>query len=67
MDGDKYWLITMLLGVIEYNINNMVKKVISFTIDENLLGEWKDYARSHSINSSLFIEDLLRKYLEDKI
>lgn len=42
----------------------MVKKVISFTIDEDILGEWKEYARGRSINSSLFVEDLLRKYLE---
>lgn len=45
----------------------MVKRVISFTIDENLLDEWKNYARRNSINSSLFVEGLLQKYLQDGV
>ncbi len=43
----------------------MAKKVISFTIDKKLFEEWKEYVEKKSINSSKFIERLLKKYLEE--
>lgn len=42
----------------------MVKKIVSFTIDEELLEKWKEYVKKNSINSSMLVENLLKKYLK---
>lgn len=43
----------------------MGKKVLSVTIDEKLLAEWKEYAQEACINSSQLIEKMLREYLQN--
>ena len=42
----------------------MVKKVVSFTVSEEVLKKWKDHARRESINSSKLVEQLMIKYLK---
>ncbi len=41
----------------------MSKKVLSVTIDEKVLYEWKSYAKDECINSSKLIEKLLKEHL----
>ena len=40
-----------------------MKKVVSFTIEEDLLGKWRKHVDSNSINSSKLIENLIKKHL----
>ncbi len=42
----------------------MGKKVLSVTIDEKILKDWKSYAEEGCINSSQLIEKLLKEHLE---
>jgi len=49
-----------------YSINNMSKKVLSVTIDEDILEEWKKYAEKECINSSQLIEKLLKEHLKSR-
>lgn len=46
----------------------MGKKVLSVTIDEKILEEWKEYTQDKCINSSQLIEKMLKEHLkkEDK-
>jgi len=44
----------------------MVKKVLSVTIDEEILESWKEYANQECVNSSKLIEKLLKEHLEKK-
>ena len=55
------------------NINNintiyiiMAKKVLSVTIDEEILEKWKKYAEEECINSSQLIEKLLKEHLKKR-
>lgn len=41
----------------------MGKKVISATIDEKILSQWKKYTEANCINTSQLIEKLLKEYL----
>jgi len=41
----------------------MVKKVISFTIDEKVFAQWKAYVDEECINASKFIEKILKEKL----
>ena len=43
----------------------MVKKVMSVTIDENILSDWKKYIDENFINSSKLIEKLLTEHLKN--
>ncbi len=42
----------------------MAKKVLSVTIDEELLAKWKKFSNENFINSSKLIEGLLKEYLK---
>ena len=42
----------------------MSKKVLSVTIEENILKEWKEYTKNGCINSSQLIEKLLKEHLK---
>ncbi|MBT4258267.1 CopG family transcriptional regulator [archaeon] len=44
----------------------MVKRVISFTVDEDLFSAWKKYAKKKSVNSSQLVEKFLRNYLKNR-
>jgi hypothetical protein len=44
----------------------MVKKVLSATIDEDILEKWKDYTEEECINSSQLIEKLLEEHLKKR-
>jgi hypothetical protein len=44
----------------------MVKKVLSATIDEELLEKWKKYSEEECINSSQLIEKLLKEHLKKR-
>jgi len=44
----------------------MGKKVLSVTIDEKILENWKEYAEEECINSSQLIERLLSEYLKKR-
>lgn len=44
----------------------MGKKVVSFTIDEEILEKWRKYAEEECINSSKLIEKLLEEHLKKK-
>lgn len=44
----------------------MSKKVLSVTIDERILADWKKYTEECCINSSQLIEKLMKEYLEEK-
>ncbi len=44
----------------------MGKKVLSATIDEKILEEWKKYAEKECINSSQLIEKLLKEHLKKR-
>ncbi len=41
----------------------MVKKVLSATVDEDILEKWKKYTDEECINSSQLIEKLLKDHL----
>ncbi len=41
----------------------MVKKVLSATVDEDVLEKWKKYTDEECINSSQLIEKLLKDHL----
>jgi len=45
----------------------MGKKVLSVTIDEDTLAEWKDYTEEGCINSSQLIEKLIKEYLKQRL
>ena len=42
----------------------MGKKVLSATIDEKILNEWREYTEANCINASQLIEKLLKKHLK---
>lgn len=44
----------------------MGKKVLSVTIEEDVLESWKKYAEEDCINSSQLIEKLMKEYLKNK-
>ena len=44
----------------------MGKKVLSVTIDEIFLKEWKKYVDENCVNSSKLIEKMLREYLKKR-
>jgi hypothetical protein len=44
----------------------MAKKVLSVTIDEEVLEKWKKYAEEDCINSSQLIEKLLKEHLKKR-
>ncbi len=44
----------------------MGKKVLSVTIDEKILSNWKKYVQENCINASKLIEKMLKEYLEEK-
>jgi len=44
----------------------MAKKVLSVTIDEQILETWKEYAEEECINSSQLIEKMLKEYLKKR-
>jgi metal-responsive CopG/Arc/MetJ family transcriptional regulator len=44
----------------------MGKKVLSVTIEEKILNEWKKYAEEECINSSQLIEKLIKEYLKKR-
>ena len=44
----------------------MSKKVLSATIDEEILEKWKEYTEEECINSSQLIEKLLKEHLKKK-
>ena len=44
----------------------MGKKVLSATIDEQLLKTWKEYAEEECINSSQLIEKMLKEHLKKR-
>jgi len=41
------------------------KKVVTFTIDEELNEEFTKFCKDKNINKSLFIEDSVREFMED--
>jgi metal-responsive CopG/Arc/MetJ family transcriptional regulator len=42
----------------------MSKKVLSITVEEKILIEWKKYTEEKCINSSQLIEKLIKEYLK---
>lgn len=44
----------------------MAKKVLSITIDEEVLEKWKEYADKECINSSKLIEKFLIEHLKKR-
>jgi len=44
----------------------MTKKVLSVTVDEDILKKWKKYAEDECINSSQLIEKLLKEHLKKR-
>ena len=44
----------------------MGKKVLSVTINEDILKYWKKYAENECINSSQLIEKLLKEHLKKR-
>lgn len=44
----------------------MAKKVLSVTIDEEVLEKWKKYSEEECINSSQLIEKLLKEHLKKR-
>ncbi|HLD55845.1 MAG TPA: hypothetical protein VJB35_06300 [Candidatus Nanoarchaeia archaeon] len=45
----------------------MPKKIISFTIDNDLFLKWKNYVKLNFINSSQLIEKLMKNHLENEV
>lgn len=58
MKNEKYYFI--------YNINNInnMKQVISFTLDDKLIGELNTHAEKNNINKSKLIGKLIDDYLK---
>lgn len=44
----------------------MTKKVMSVTVEEEILSKWKDYTDKNFINSSKLIEKLLEEHLKKR-
>ena len=44
----------------------MAKKVLSVTIDEKILKNWKKYADEECVNSSKLIEKMLKEHLDKR-
>lgn len=44
----------------------MGKKVLSVTVEEEILKAWKEYAKEECINSSQLIEKLLKEHLKKR-
>lgn len=44
----------------------MAKRVLSVTIDEEILEKWKEYADEECVNSSKLIEKLLSEHLKKR-
>lgn len=44
----------------------MAKKGISITIDEKILGRWKEHIKKECINSSKLIEKLMEEHLKKR-
>lgn len=44
----------------------MAKKVLSVTIDEKILVEWKKYTEEECINASQLIEKFLKEHLKNR-
>ncbi len=44
----------------------MSKKVLSITIEEKALAEWKAYTEKECINSSQLIEKLIKEHLKKR-
>lgn len=44
----------------------MGKKVLSVTIEENILDSWKKYSEEECINSSQLIEKLMKEHLKKR-
>jgi metal-responsive CopG/Arc/MetJ family transcriptional regulator len=44
----------------------MGKKVLSVTIDEEVLDSWKKFTEEECINSSQLIEKMMKEYLKTK-
>jgi hypothetical protein len=44
----------------------MAKKVLSVTIEEKILEEWKKYTEEECINSSQLIEKFLKEHLKKR-
>jgi len=42
----------------------MVKKVLSVTINENILDSWKKYTKEECINSSQLVERMIKEHLK---
>lgn len=45
----------------------MGKKVLSVTIEEEILNSWKKYTEEKCINSSQLIEKLIKEYLKKEV
>jgi len=45
----------------------MTKKVLSVTIDEKILTEWKKYIEEKCINSSQLIEKMIKEHLKKEV
>ncbi len=44
----------------------MGKKVLSVTIDEDTLSDWKEYTEKECVNASKLIEKLIREHLKKR-
>jgi metal-responsive CopG/Arc/MetJ family transcriptional regulator len=44
----------------------MAKKILSVTIDEKILSNWKKFTDENFINSSKLIEKLIKDYLDKR-
>jgi metal-responsive CopG/Arc/MetJ family transcriptional regulator len=44
----------------------MSKRVLSITIDEEILKKWKEYSEEECINSSQLIEKMLKEHLKKR-
>jgi metal-responsive CopG/Arc/MetJ family transcriptional regulator len=44
----------------------MAKKVLSVTIDDKILEEWKEYTQKECMNSSQLIEKMLKEHLKKR-
>ena len=52
-----------MISIISNTNNIMPKKVLSLTIEKDILNKWKVYTEKECINSSQLIEKLLKEYL----
>ncbi|MEA3329808.1 MAG: Arc family DNA binding domain-containing protein [Nanoarchaeota archaeon] len=44
----------------------MAKKILSVTIDEKLLSQWKKYAEEEYINTSKLLENMIKEHLKKR-